>query len=124
MKPLYTGPDRRKDMPTSEILRRLDEQDEAIDQIGQHVVKVSDDVSKSLAEVEQIRTETAKLVAFFDTLENGALVLCRVAKAIDWIIEKTLKVWKPTFVLFAIAYWCLFQKLPEWALNLLAKLTP
>ncbi len=124
MKPLYAGPDRRKDMPTTEILRRLDEQDEAIDQIGQHVVKVSDDVSKSLAEVEQIRRETAKLVSFFDTLENGALVLCRVAKAIDWIIDKTLKVWKPTFVLFVIAYWVLFQKLPAWALNLLAKITP
>ena len=70
--------------------------------------------------IQQIMTNTSGLVAFSDDLASGSRFLCRVVKAVQFILKQVIDpYWKPTLVVFIVVYWATHDyMLPQWLVGL------
>jgi hypothetical protein len=68
----------------------------------------------------QIAVNTAPLVSFSKDVEAGAKFLCRLARFVDWSIQKLKSIWFPALAVFVAGYWITHEhQFPELALRLL-----
>ena len=77
-------------------------------------------LSENTAMTQKIMQNTSGLVAFSDDLASGSRFLCRIVKAVQFILKEVIDpYWKPVLVVFVVFYGLTHDQIvPDWLLGL------
>jgi hypothetical protein len=100
----------------ADIKARLDETEQEIKAIKENQVSQTISLEANTIATQKIADNTAGMIELYADLAAGTKFLCRLAMAVQWVLEMIEKYYKKVLILCAI-FWAISHNLqvPEWA---------